>query len=311
MIGAPISEARGRKAVYILTSPIFLLFTVGAGLSNDITSFLVCRFFASTWGSPALAVGAGTVADLWDMRQGGGLAAILIVQTFFLGPSLGPLIGGYALQTRGNWKWSMWVTLLISGPLYFSMLFVDETSKKEILRRRAAKRGLPPPPKPAPLVALKILFVVTLYRPMEMLLVEPIVAFIALYAAFAFGVLFMFFSAYPYVFQRVYGFTTGQVGLTFLGIFLGTLLAVLTFYIFDRTLYAKAKRRALPRTIPPPEERMYTSMAGSIGIPASLFWFAWTAREDIHWISPVLAGVPFGWGMSTIFVSLSHDLSPF
>jgi MFS family permease len=302
MLGAPISEAKGRKAVYLLTLPIFLLFTAAAGLSKNIASLLVCRFFAAAAGSPSLAIGGGSVADMWDMGEGGGLAAVLVVQTFFLGPSLGPLIGGYALQTRGNWEWLMWVMLLMSGPLYFVMLFTSETSKKEILRRRSKERDLPEQPKPPPRKALKALFVITLCRPIEMLLTEPIVAFWALYTSFVFGILFTLFSAYPYIFMGVYNFTIAQSGLAFLGVFFGTVLAVLTFFIFDRTVYQKAKCKAQGK-IPPPEARLYTAMLGSFGIPIALFWSAWTAREDIHWISPVLAGVPFGWGMSCLFVS--------
>ena len=34
-----------------------------------------------------------------------------------------------------------------------------------------------------------------------------------------------------------------------------------------------------------------------------LFWFAWTARSSIHWISPVLSGIPFAWGNLAIFIS--------
>jgi hypothetical protein len=86
-------------------------------------------------------------------------------------------------------------------------------------------------------------------------------------------------------------------------------LAVLTFWILDQTVYQKAKDKAEGR-IPPPEERLYTSMLGSFGIPVALFWFAWTARTDIHWISPVLAGVPFGWGMSCLFVSSPFPTQP-
>jgi MFS family permease len=303
VIGAPISETRGRKAVYGLTLPVFLLFTIGCGLSKNITSLLICRFFAAAAGSPCLAIGGGTVADLGDMREGGGLAAILIVQTIFLGPTLGPLVGGYTLQTRGDWTWLMWVMLLTSGPLYFLLLFASETSKKEILRQRANVRGLPQPPKPPTLVALKMLIVITLFRPLEMLLIEPIVTFMALYCSFSFGVLYAFFFAYPYVFEGVYSFTVGSSGLPFLAIFIGTLLATLTFFIFDNTLYKKAKAKCPAGTMPAPEERLYTCMVGSFGIPVGLFWFAWTARTDVHSIVPIIAGVPFGWGMSTLFFS--------
>lgn len=196
IVGAPISETRGRKAVYIITLPLFLLFTAGAGLSRNVESFNILRFLSSTFGSPALALGAGTIADIWDMEHGGGLATVLITSTFFLGPSLGPLIGGYTMETRGDWRWLMWVMLLIAGPIGLLALPSRETSKKIILARRAKQRGVPGPPRPPPTTALKMLFVITLVRPLKMLVSEPIVMSWALFA---------FLESYPYVFSTVYG----------------------------------------------------------------------------------------------------------
>ena len=305
VIGAPISETKGRRAVYLITIPISLLFTLGAGLAKNPATLIACRFLAGTFGAPALAVGAGTIADVWDMQHGGGLATVLITWTFFLGPSLGPLIGGFTMKTRNNWKWLMWVTLLVTGPVFLTVLFSKETSKKQILRARARKRNLPEAPKPPMAASLKVLLVITLYRPIRMLLVEPIVASITLYNAFAFGVLFAFFDSYPYVFEAVYGFDSSQVGLAFIGLLIGTVLAVLTFIVMDKTFYAKARRAAPPGHPPPPEERLYTAMVGSVGIPLALFWFAWTARSSIHWIVPMLAGIPFGWGIVALFVSIA------
>ncbi|KAJ8123484.1 hypothetical protein ONZ43_g583 [Nemania bipapillata] len=301
VIGGPISETRGRKAVYLITLPIFLLFTAGAGVSKNIESLIILRFLSSTFGSPALAVGAGTVADIWDMEHGGGLATVLITSTFFLGPCLGPLISGFTIETRGDWRWLMWVLLLITGPIGILALPSKETSKNIILARRARQRGVPGPPKPSPVMALKILFVITLVRPLKMLISEPIVISWAIYHSFLFGVLFALFESYPYVFGHVYGFSFGQVGLAFLAIFVGTFLAVITFGIIDKTLYQK-KRALFAPAKPPPEERLYVSMLGSFGIPVALFWFGWTARPDVHFIVPVAAGIPFGWGMVTLFL---------
>lgn len=309
MIGAPISEARGRKAVYMLTLPIYLLFLVGAGLSKTTTQFLVCRLFAGIFGGPALALGAGTVADIWDLERGGGIAGGLIVQTIFLGPSLGPLVGGYMLQSRGTWQWLMWLTIIFTAPSVPLVLFSSETSKPEILKRRARERGLPEPPRPPLGAAVKSLFVITLFRPLKMLLTEPIVGLISLYNAFAFGVLYGFFTSFPYVFETVYQFNAGHVGLAFLGVTLGTTLALVTFTIFDKTLYQKAKKGLPPGILPPPEHRLYTAMLASFGIPIGLFWFAWTAKSSVHWIVPILASVPFGWGLCAIFVSIPPLLS--
>ena len=332
MIGAPISEAFGRRAVYLITMPISMLFMMGSGLAQNTRTLLICRFFSSTFGAPAVAVGAGTISDIWELQHGGGLATVLFILAPFVGSSLGPLIGGYTMQTRGDWRWLMWVMILIAGPIWIMAFFFDETSKKELLRRRAHKRGLPAPPKPPTAVALKMLFVITLFRPIRMLFVEPIVISISVYVSFAFGVLFAFFVAYPYVLGTVYGFSVGQTGLAFIAIIIGIVLAVMTFAILDRTLYAKARAKAEPGKMPPPEERLYTSMLGSLGIPVGLFWwvdnnpasefsfltnirmhllihkcvkrFAWTAQPSIHWIVPILAGIPFGWGIVCLFVSI-------
>ena len=304
IIGAPISETQGRKAVYVTTLPIFLLFTMGAALSRNAAVFIVCRFLSAMFGSPALAVGAGTVADLWDMEHGGGLATVLITSTFFLGPSLGPLIGGFTMQIHNDFRWIMWVMILIAAPVGLAAIPARETSKKIILAKRAKKRGEPGPPKPPLAAMVKLLLVVTLVRPLKMLVVEPIVASWALYHSFVFGVLFAFFDSYPLTFIKVYGFTFAQVGLAFLGILIGTVLAVLTFIVVDKTIYQKKKLAAAPEK-PAPEERLYVSMMGAFGVPIALFWFAWTARADIQFMVPITAGVPFGWGVVTLFVSNS------
>ncbi|KAI0903027.1 MFS multidrug transporter-like protein [Ustulina deusta] len=301
VIGAPISEIHGRKAVYLITLPIFLLFTAGAGLAGDIQTLIVLRFLSGIFGSPSLAVGAGTAADIWDMEHGGGLASVLIVSTFFLGPSLGPLIGGYAIEASGDWRWLMWVLLLITGPVMIAVLPSKETSKKIILARRAKYLGVPGPPRPPIPTALKTLLVVTLGRPLKMLATEPIVTGISVYHGFVLGVLYTFFESYPYVFSHVYGFSSSQIGLAFLGISIGTCLAILTFAVVDKTVYRKKKAACAPEK-PPPEERLYTSMLGAPGIPIALFWFGWTARQEVHPLIPIAAGIPFGWGVVTLFL---------
>jgi len=70
---------------YIL---LFSLFTLGAGLSNSLASLVVCRFFAGVFGSPALSVGGGTVADVWAEEERAVPMAVLVLVPF-LGPSLG------------------------------------------------------------------------------------------------------------------------------------------------------------------------------------------------------------------------------
>ena len=139
-----------------------------------------------------------------------------------------------------------------------------------------------------------------------MLCREPIVLFFSLYNAFTFSVLFGFFAAYPYTFVSVYGFNTWQYGLAFLGILVGVLCAVPTGVVCDRLFYYPKYKKALENGksgVLPPEQRLYAAMLGSFGIPIGLFWFAWSARSDVHWIAPILAGIPFAWGNLSIFIA--------
>jgi len=202
----------------------------------------------------------------------------------------------------------MWVILFVTLPIYLFSTGMQETYGKILLGRRAKKRNLPLPPQGAQgLAAVKMLLTITLTRPVRMLCTEPIVAFLSLYVAFVFAVLFAFFAAFPLVFQGVYGFNAGEGGLAFLGIGLGVLISVATALLANKLLYQKQHDLAIAegRTAADPEHRLYPAMWASIGLPIGLFMFAFSSRKDVHWIVPVLATVPFAWANLCIFVGVS------
>lgn len=129
--------------------------------------------------------------------------------------------------------------------------------------------------------------------------------FFSLYTAFAFGVLFLFFAAFPLVFQTPpYNFTPSQSGLTFLGIGIGVPLGGITGVVVDQLMYQKHSRQALSegKLGAAPEHRLYSAMMGSFGIPVGLFWFAWTADKGYPWAIVVASAVPFAWGNLCLFV---------
>ena len=88
MLAAPLSESLGRAPVYLISLPLSGFFTIGAGFSQNIATLTICRFFAGAFGSPPLAVGAGTNADLWAPKYR-ATASSLFVLAPFLGPALG------------------------------------------------------------------------------------------------------------------------------------------------------------------------------------------------------------------------------
>lgn len=307
VISAPISETLGRRAVYLGTFPISMLFILGAGLAQDFATLLVCRFLAGAIGSGALAVGAGTVSDLWPVDNRAA-AASLYLFSGFLGPALGPAAGGYAVQ-KENWRWSLWLVLFVGASACALTLPSRETYKKTILQKRAKRLDLSPPETSLPpglSSSIKFLLFVTIFRPLRMLVTEPIVAYFSIYIAFNFSILFAFFDAFPIVFGKVYHFNTGESGLVFLGVGFGCVIATIIMLIVDTKVYKKqrlSKQASGDNTPLEPEQRLYGAMIGSMMLPLGLFWFAWTARKEVHWISPILATVPFGAGNLLVFCS--------
>ncbi|OAL34858.1 hypothetical protein AYO20_05818 [Fonsecaea nubica] len=312
VLSAPLSETYGRRAVYLSFFPPSLLMSLGAGFSKSYASLVVCRLLAGLLGSGCLAVGAGTNSDLFSHLHRAVASAVFLLAPF-LGPALGPTLGGFVTMKKG-WRWTQWLILFWGVIAYAISLPQRETYKKIILKERAQKLGLPPPPNPLPpgMSKFRFVLVVTLLRPLRMLFTESIVAFFSIYTAFNFSVLFGFFAAFPVVFQspypeiQIYHFNTGESGLVFLGIGLGVALATLIFIWIDRLIYRKKtlKRRSQGDFTPlAPEERLWAAMLGSFLLPIGLFWFAWTAKREIHWISPVIATIPFGIGNLLVFCS--------
>ncbi|KAF2439672.1 MFS general substrate transporter [Karstenula rhodostoma CBS 690.94] len=306
VISAPLSGRFGRKLVYILSPPVFMFFILGAGFSRSFGSFLVCRLFAGLAGSPALAVattGAGTTADLFPPAKRAKVTTFFLMAPF-AGPSLGPVIGGFATQYKG-WRWSQWCILFIFLTVYIGALPMKETYNKVILKHRAKKRGIIAP-GPLGSAAVKKTVIQNFFRPVHMFLTEPVVFFLSLYTAFTFAILFLFFAAIPYVFERSpYSFTTSQTGLVFLAIGLGVLLAGITGILIDTNIYQAQHRKATAadQMHAQPEHWLYKAMIGSLGIPVGLFWFAWTANAGVHWAIPVVGAIPFAWGNLCLFFS--------
>ncbi|OXV05419.1 hypothetical protein Egran_06813 [Elaphomyces granulatus] len=289
LVAAPLSELYGRRIIYWSNLPMLVIFNAIAAASDNIVVLIIFRFLA------------GTVVDLWNPKSAGRVALTYILAPF-LGPSLGPLVGAYVIaQYNNNWKFSIWIILFICAPVGIVMVFMKETSKSRILYLRAKKRGEKIIGEKDEVPVMKKIGIAML-RPLHMCTVEPLAFFLSVYTGFNFAMIFSFFGSYNYVYNTVYHFNEKQIGLTFIGLVVGFLFALMTFGFFDATRYRKEMARTNGRVAP--EHRLYAAMFGSFLLPIGLFWkwFAWTPRKSVHWIVPVLAGVPFGWGTLAVFL---------
>ena len=81
----------GRNDIYFWTFLGFVLFQLPTGFAVNMTMFLVFRWLTGFLGSPSLATGAGTLADMYDPAS--VAYGICIWGSFgILGPVFGPLV---------------------------------------------------------------------------------------------------------------------------------------------------------------------------------------------------------------------------
>lgn len=110
-------------------------------------------------------------------------------------------------------------------------------------------------------------------RPLHMLFVEPIIWPSAALVTAGQCVLFILYVGYPLILHSQYGFSEYQVGLSFLPLLVGSVLAVPIIGYCDKHKYqvARANAESLGKTVAP-EERLYPAMVGSVMLPVALFW---------------------------------------
>lgn len=183
---APLSEVFGRRYIYIASYALLTLWSGAAAGAPNVGALLVFRFFAGFFGSSPLANAGGTISDVLDANQR-GLGMAFFSAAPFLGPSLGPIAGGFLGMTSG-WRWVEGFLTIFCGILFIvGIIFCGETYAPVILRARAKRlshvtgnvyRFRADAKKPLNVVTM---FKVSLIRPWKFLFLEPIVTILSLY----------------------------------------------------------------------------------------------------------------------------------
>jgi hypothetical protein len=136
----------------------------------------------------------------------------------------------------------------------------------------------------------------SLYRPFQLLVLDPMCLCLCLYSALILGVIYLFFGTFPLVFAHNHDFVLWQTGLTFIGLMVGMVLSAFTNPLWDKNyirLIAKAQANGHVGK-PDPELRLPPAILGAVFLPISLFWFGWTTYSSVHWIVPIIGSVFFG-----------------
>ncbi|RDW87742.1 hypothetical protein BP5796_03436 [Coleophoma crateriformis] len=311
LILAPLSEIYGRVIVYNVTNVLFLVFTIMCALAQDTGMLLACRFLAGFAGVATITCGSGTIADIMPRERRGGAMALWSLGPI-LGPMIGPIVGGY-LTAAAGWRWVFWLIAITFGIVtIFAFLVMRETYAPVILGRKAARlrKSTGNPAYHSRLssdLTTKQLFAHSIMRPVKMFCFSPIVAAMCIYIAVMYGLLYILFTTFTFVFEGVYGFSTSSAGLAFIGSGIGTFCGLAFVAGFsDRTL----KRRAAKGKTITPEDRLpfLITVPAALSLPIGLFMYGWGVEYRVHWILAQIGTTFIGFGMIAILMCIQTYL---
>ncbi|KAI0415521.1 major facilitator superfamily domain-containing protein [Xylaria grammica] len=307
LVVAPLSELYGRNVVMNTANFAFLVFTIVCAVSNGIALFLVFRIFQGLAGCVPLVLGGGMIGDLVPPeKRGRALSGWQLGP--LLGPVIGPVAGGYIAQNLG-WRWLFWLIVILSGVLTLLYLMIPETYRPILLARKAARLQKEDGSKiyiaaGSTRSTARVLLLRSIVRPIKMLLKSPIVLILSLQLAVIYGYLYLLFTTFIFVFEGQYHFQAGAAGLSYLGLGVGFLIALVGNGLTSDYI---AKKRAGGGEIKP-ESRLAPLLLGVLLIPAGLIWYGWTAEYQIHWIVPIIGTLFIGVGINLVWIPIQSYL---
>ncbi|KAK4463814.1 major facilitator superfamily domain-containing protein [Cladorrhinum samala] len=309
---SPLAEFYGRRPIYLASFVAFIIFVIPSALAKNIQTMIVVRFFQGLAGSAFLSVSGGTVSDLF-IREEMLMPMAVFSLSPFIGPSTGPLVGGLFVMYTGNWRWMHWYLMALGGAILVGLaVLVPETYHPVLLARKAKKlreetgdeRYYAPIERSTKSIPVTI--GLSLLRPFQILLHEPMAVILNVYTAVLLGLLYLFFGAFPLIFKTNHGFNLWQVGLTFTGLLVSMIVACAMTPVWNRVRHwLREKRRQKTGELKDePEDQLPQVIFGAPLITGGLFWFGFTSTPDIHWIVPIIGSAVFGLGMSFAFTGV-------
>lgn len=229
------------------------------------------------------------------------------------GPVIGPVAGGFLGEAAG-WRWIFWVITIASGVTAVgSIAFQRETFEPVLLQKLTNKlrketgnqnlrsrldNGL----------TTQQMFKRSIIRPTKMLIKSPIVLLLSIYMAVVYGYLYLLFTTLTPVYEGIYHFGPGPVGLVFLGIGIGSFIGLVIFGgLSDRILKRLTEKSGTGEM--KPEYRLPPLIPAAFIIPIGLFWYGWSVQERVHWIMGIIGTAFVGIGMLGSFMPIQTYLT--
>ncbi|PYH46792.1 MFS transporter [Aspergillus saccharolyticus JOP 1030-1] len=323
------SERLGRRTIYLVSFCFFVIFNSLCAISSSIAMLIVLRLLSGGASASVQAVGAGTIADLWEPRERGRAMNI-----FYLGPLCGPLLApivGGALAERWGWRSTLWF-LAVWGGITVVLIFLalPETLAASSQVQQVIDEQAEPMNRQLSRVSSRqvVHFTTRWLKYSKIVLLDPLKIILYLryppvlltvyYASITFGSLYVLNVSVEHTFGgSPYNFSTIIVGLLYIPNSLGYVVAS-TFggRWMDSIMQREAKKAHRydenGKLIYHPEDRMReNAWLGAFLYPAGLIWYGWCADRGVFWLAPMIANFFFGVGSMLIFGMATTMLTEF
>ncbi|THU82299.1 multidrug resistance protein 4 [Dendrothele bispora CBS 962.96] len=305
LVLAALSEIYGRTWILHAGALFSIAFSFGCAYAPNTGALLAFRFLAGFSGSAPIAIGGGSVSDLFSAKDRASAMAIYSLGPL-IGPAVGPVAGGFIAESIGEKYVFVIIGALGAVSMVIGVPFLRETYAPIIRQRRALADGDPEKAKvlrgPMGNMSRSQYILANLIRPPMLLFGSLICFLLSSYMAFLYGIYYLMFATFPQIFNETYGFDVGIGGLVYLGLGIGFLLATWVGAKWaDQTYHYLIKRNG---GVGKPEMRIPALIFGSFFVPVGLFWYGWSAQAKVHWIMPIIGTGIFGFGLMTAYLPI-------
>ncbi|THV06621.1 MFS general substrate transporter [Dendrothele bispora CBS 962.96] len=342
LVSTPLANVYGRRPVYLISILIGFASAAGSASAKSYGTLIVARTINGLGPSAAMALGAGTVTDLFFVHQRGKAMGIFTLMSTS-GGHLAPIVGGYVARDLG-WRWCFWTGAILNGAFFIVCLFLMPETLFDRPRDNAqtilpnthsspplspssspVREGVQQPYQPPPFTLktyLNRLWFWDLERPPTRrlkatdfvikplsMLKYPSVAFPALYYAVTYG----FASIEPAltlatIFTDLYGFDTVRNGLANgVSLLLGAALGEVFSGPVTDMMMQRARRRIEEEEVPA-EVRLQGIWTGAITVPLGLLIYGVTVHYRTTFIAPCIGMAIACFGIQ-IVSSVSYSYS--
>ncbi|KIO33904.1 hypothetical protein M407DRAFT_60350, partial [Tulasnella calospora MUT 4182] len=316
----PMSEIFGRTSVLQLSNLLFLVFNIGCSRATTLNQMLAFRFLAGLGGAAPLAIGGGTIGDLFSADNRGKALSVYTLAPL-TGPALGPVVGGWIAE-KSSWRWIFYSTSIADAVIQLlGIVFLRETYAPKLLsiKTRQLRKTTGNPKlrsmytKPGhidvydatPLQWVKIVAKGAL-RPLKMLATQPIVQVFAVYQALMYGTMYLTLTTFAALWTQEYHYSVGIAGLHYIALGIGFTAGSQFGARGLDIIYKRLKARN--GGVGTPEMRMPLMMFMSLLLPIGLVIYGWSAQYHLPWIVPDIGGCILTIGIMGNFLPIQSYL---